>query len=86
MADNFASPKIPVELRPLYLGVLQAVTDALREPGHAAGIAEATARNAIRRLFEGCEVPLRARVAQLEAELADVRDELAFVAARATEH
>lgn len=59
MSDDFAYPKVPVELRPLFLGVLDAVTEALREPGHAAATPEAMLRNDIRRLDgvhvrEGC--------------------------------
>lgn len=86
VTDDFAYPNVPAELRPLFLRVLDEVTAAMREPGRAASVPEAMLRNGIRRAFEDCGAELQARIAKIEAELESACDELAFVAARATEH
>lgn len=52
MTDDFAFPKVPVELRPLFIAVCHVVMDELREPGERAGIVEATLSNRIRHVFE----------------------------------
>ena len=86
MPDDFAFPEVPSGLRPLFLAVLDAVADAMREPGHAASIPEAMLRNDLRRLFEQAEVAMVAQIAELQDELEDVRGELKFVAERHQEH
>jgi hypothetical protein len=49
---GFAFPKIPTELRPLFVRVMDVVTEELREPGHRASAQEAMVRNRIRHVFE----------------------------------
>jgi len=61
MSDDFAFPKVPVELRPLFLDVMDALRDELREPGHRAGRSEVLLMNQIRHLFEGYTTPAKPR-------------------------
>ncbi len=86
MPEGFAFPNVPSGLRPLFVAVLDAVTNAMREPGHAASIPEVMLRNDLRRLFEQAEVAMVAQIAELQGELEDVQGELKFVAERAQEH
>jgi hypothetical protein len=50
--DNFAWPKVPVQLRPLFIQVLDIVAEEMRSPSRRATIAENVIRNAIRHAFE----------------------------------
>lgn len=55
--ESFAFPKVPVELRPLFLAVSNVVMEELREPGHRADLVEVTLQNRIRHAFEAAATP-----------------------------